>query len=390
MKSLFIVVLVILGLGTGVYLLSTSKTSTIVTPEVSVSNNGGSGLSDLVVLAPEVFIKNLGDTDFVRIEKQAKVEEGSEVKTSSTGRATVRFPNGTISNLTKDTSIILKELSIDGNKSRIEILAGGIWSKIENILGKGDVYEIETENMVASVRGTVFASKFVSHISSIYVLENKVGVKVKNPKTKEVLEDVFNFIQVEEGEKTSVDTNKLPTKSNPLKKSLITKDDLDQELIKENLGGEYLERESIQKLFLKLIQAISPNPTSTNKTLNQSTDSGATNSSSPVLIQQVSTFTPTPTPTPTPVPKPESTIELVIPNTIEASNASGAEFAINGNNLFGTKKVLLNQINLGFFVVDTSTIFASLPENVEPGIYDVSIVTSSNKTLTLNQALQIR
>ncbi|MBI2626885.1 MAG: FecR domain-containing protein [Parcubacteria group bacterium] len=386
MKSLIIVVLVLLGLGTGVYLLSTSKTSTTVTPEATISNNDGSGLSDLIVLASEVFIKNPGDADFVRIEKQAKIKEGSEIKTSSTGRATVRFPNGTISNLTRDTSIILKELSTDGNKSRIQILAGGIWSKIENILGKGDVYEIETENMVASVRGTIFASKLIDHISSIYVLENKVGVKVKNPKTNEILEDVFNFIQVEEGEKTSVNTNKLPTKANPLKKSLITKDDLDQELIKENLGGEYLERESIQKLFLKLIQAISPNPTSSNNTLKPLTSSSVTSSPSSVLIQPVST----PTPTPTPVPKPESTIESVTPDMIEASSASGAELAVNGSNLFGTKKVLLNQISLDFFVVDTSTIFASLPENVEPGVYDVSIVTSSNKTLTLNQALQVR
>lgn len=341
---------------------------------------------DIIRLEGDVFVKQPGDKDFIKIETKVQVKSGSSVKTGLNGRASIQYPNKILTNMGSSTEVAVNIFSENGQKSKIKLLGGSLWSKIENILGKGDAYEIETPNAVASVRGTIFATEFLKNISLFLVLENKAEVRMIDPNTGQVILEKFAKITLEEGEKTSVDGANLPTKANPLRKQLITKEDLERGIIKSNLGGEYLDRPAIQRLFLKLLKSISLSPTPV-KTITLSLSPSPSSSAGPTLTPEIIK-----TQTPKPVVFTQTSIDSVTPKTINLSYSAqeSIEFVVNGKKLIGTKQVLLNQERLGFFVVDDLTIFATLPDGIQPGAYDVSIITRDDKLLTLNQALEIR
>lgn len=312
---------------------------------------GPEGSFVVAVLSPEVFVKSPDEQDFAKVEKEKSVGEGSAIKTSSSGRASVLYPNGTVVGIKESTGLVLADLDDSGNHSKIKLLVGGIRSKIENILGKGDFYQVETENMVASVRGTDFSVDFTNGVSEVEVFENEVEAQAINPKTGKFIEGAV--IKLRAGEKIIIDSNNLPGPGNPLKK-------------------------------IQVNPTASPRPTAT---------------ATPVPK-------PNPTPTPTPTPKPTltstsaqtteptpvqtSSIQSVSPKTIARNPDANVEFAINGKNLTGTKSVLLGQNSIGFFVLDSFTIFAKVGPNTEPGVYDVSVVTSAGETRTLYSALNVR
>lgn len=331
--------------------------------ETQPTASGEAGILTLAVLADDVLIKESNNGDFKKIDREARVGEGAEIKTTSTGRASILYSSGTVANLSENTHAVVKNLNDRGRQSKLRLLAGSIWSKLQNILGKGDLYEIETENMVASVRGTEFRVDFANGISVIEVFENKVEVQAIDPKTGQPIEG--GFLMLFAGEKALIDSKNLPSLSRPLKKSKI-----------ENPAA------SVQP-----IATSSPRPT-------PRPSPTPTPTLSPVLFLNKPVSNPTPTPASislpqaTPVPKP--VITSVTPARLQRSEGSNAEFAINGQYLTGTKTVLLNQFELQFFVLDSFTIFATVGPNIEPGVYDVSVVAISGEKLTLYRAMEIQ
>ena len=310
----------------------------------------------IAVLSQEVLVKMAAEEDFKKIEKEGEAAEGAEIQISKSGRASVLYPNGTIFNLESGTNLLIKSLNGDGEQSRLRLIVGGVWSKIKNILGKGDYYEVETENMVASVRGTEFRVQFANGVSTIEVFENTVSVQAIDPKTGEPIEG--GFIELFAGEKALIDSANLPSKNKPLKK----------------LTASTSPKPSPQATPRP---SVAPTPTPVSTSSPQVT---------PASIQTLST--PKPTPTPTPAPKP--IITSVTPSKIQQAFNQEVQFAINGQNLTGSKAVFLNKINLQFFVVDSFTIFATLGPNIGPGTYDVSVTAASGETLTLYRALEVQ
>ena len=336
------------------FAISRNKTS-----EVSPSPLGSRFV--LAVLEPEVLLKNLADTDFAEVNKETDVREGDQIKTDQTGRASILYPNGHIADLGVSSTLTLKNLQNKGSQSILRLIAGSVRSKLQNILNKGDFYQVETENMVASVRGTDFLVTFFADISTVLVYENEVEVQAVDPKTGQPIEG--GFIKLFAGEKTLIDSKNLPSLNKPLKK-------------------------------FKIDSTVSPSP-SPKPTPSRFPTPTPTPTPSP-------SPTPTVRPTPSPVPAftlaPGSTsspqakpvITSVTPAKLQKPKSGNVEFAINGQYLTGAKAVLLNQTNLQFFVVDGYTIFATVSPNVGQGIYDVFVTAANGEKLTLYRALEVQ
>lgn len=130
----------------------------------------------VVVVASDVSVRQPGTSDFVTITKEAEVRVDSEIKTSLTGTAKIFYPNGTVTNVEHDTHVKVQKLDASGGQSRLQLITGSVWAKIRNVLGKGEFYEIQTENVVANVRGTVFGVQFRNGATRVIGVQHSVRV----------------------------------------------------------------------------------------------------------------------------------------------------------------------------------------------------------------------
>ena len=366
MKFLIITVsLVIIGIG-GFF-----ASSYLADPAVTPTPVLGSSEFMLAVIDKSVFLKNPADANFKEIEGSVIVYEGSEVKTSKTGRATLLYPNDTISALDADTYIKITTLSNAGSTSSIRLVSGGMWSKIKNVLGVGESYEVRTDNIVASVRGTIFVTEFRNNRSTVFVLQNKVKVSVFDVKGEPIL---GSDIEIESGSKVAVALGDRETISQP-----ITNEDLRKPVIDRNL-----------ETTLRVSPSPSPQASSSPRQTVTPTPKPVS-TPTPTLVPIAPTQNQiTPTPTPPPPENTEVTFDSVFPKSV----SSGEEFTLNGTNFITGRNirqvasVTLNTISVKFAVIDGQTVFATAELN--SGVYDVSLVTVSGKTLTLKGALSIK
>ncbi|OGN08227.1 MAG: hypothetical protein A2750_01260 [Candidatus Yanofskybacteria bacterium RIFCSPHIGHO2_01_FULL_45_42] len=353
--------------------------------------SGDQASYQLTVVEPEVYVKKTGDTEFQKISGTAEIGVGFEVKTSAAGQAEITYPNGTTVSIEENSRIKIAALAKDGSQSHIELIGGSVWSRIKKILGADDYYEVETENTVASVRGTIFAMSYSNGVSDLYVLENKVKAKAKDPQTKKILEETV--VEIASEEKIAFDNKALAAGIRKFAKEKMKDDDFKKKFVERHLkklqdkdfdSDDMLRiRERIKILYLELMSSASPTASPTKSFFP---------SPSPTAEKSA---TPLPTPTPTlkeiaPTVSPEPVIESVIPRTVDVSSTGRAEFLINGRNLTGIKQILIGDANVSFFVSDSLTIFVTATSSIRPGIYDISIIGSNGKKLTSPQAVEIK
>ncbi|OGN32073.1 MAG: hypothetical protein A3I92_00065 [Candidatus Yanofskybacteria bacterium RIFCSPLOWO2_02_FULL_43_10b] len=427
-----LLVLVVLGIAVGGFFLL--KPASEVGKEVA-------SIYVLAVLEPNILVKQGNQAEFIEITKSRRVKAGDEIKTSSTGRASLLYPNGDITNIDRDSHLKIKTLEKSGDQSALTLLVGSVLAKVRHALGAGDYYRIETQNSVASVRGTIFAVKFKENKSSVLVLENKVLVSAVDPKTGEVIED-HGMVEVESGEKTEVKSDYLPSRDYPLEAKLLTKEDISEEFIEESLDQEDIKKEKVREIFEKIRELLpSARPSlrfkdfvseemedEEKKDLEIKTEEKleepvltptvlprltvapkptATLSPAPLVpsqtlepiretIKETLTLTPvaTPlsTPTPTPSPSPiliQTSLISITPKTIELSTEK-QEIVLNGRKLTGTKKVFIGDLEAKFFVLDESTVFATVPAELKAGAHSVGIISAGGENLRLDNILTVR
>lgn len=267
----------------------------------------------VAVLDTDVSRKEASEEEFVKIEKEAEAVAGDQLKTSTTGRATILQPNDTIASLGKNSIITLAVINSTGG-SRIKLESGDIWSKVKRLSGQD--YEIETENMVAAVRGTAFAMRFYGSISELLVFEGAVRAKVKDPKTGQL--NPLLEMDVFAGFKFKADNQKLPETSNDLEREVINAADLELEIIKDNLivldepfklirrvnspPAKGLQQKIITPAIIKQFRTIEPSPTPTVRPTSTPALSSTPTPTPTISPKQLKEPMPTPTPTPASIP----------------------------------------------------------------------------------------
>ena len=384
-------------------------------------------------LENDVFLKNPGDSEFLKIISHQEIFLGSEIKTSATGRALLLYPNGSTTAIDKNSHLAISILDSKGNRSRLNLLFGGVLGRIQNVLGTDEFYEVQTQNSVATVRGTVLGVRFEEGKTLVLVLENRVEVIPIDPKTGQRIEEAA--LTVQEGEKTSINSAALPTAASPLRSETLQKNDLETDFIRENIDRETLEKPRVKEIFdrskvpapsvsplprfndlvRKVLKETSqptfttrplltatPKPTETIKPIVTSTPTPI-RTAPPTTVDKISP-TPLPTaipstdtnqtdspnsalPTPTPVLS-RPVLESVVPSTITSLNK--VDVIVNGRHLKGVRGVTINGIPVSFFALDELSIFASIPAGTAAGVYDIGVSLNSGEELKLPGALTIK
>ncbi|MEK7582250.1 MAG: FecR family protein [Patescibacteria group bacterium] len=372
--SLSLAVVVVVGI---VFLLNSRNKSPEETPGVSNTD-----VYSVAVLNPDVFLKLSPDDGFTFITGSVDIRAGAEIKTSAKGRAKILYPNGTITAIEGDSHIIIDTLDSGGGASRLQLVFGSIWSKIQNILGTSEYYEVETGNIIASVRGTIFALEYRNNTSKVYGIGNTVNVVARGPQQSTI---PGTSVDVSSGERVTLTGTPRVTNS-PLPKEQVSDADLNQTVISRNIS-EISDEElnsSWHKGLKELIKRVkkSPSPSSSTRTPTPSATASPRVSISP---------TPTPTPTPTPVPNINPLLESVFPRLIQL----GQQFTVNGSNFINNqnikqiKQVIIGTSSVQFTVIDSTTIFAN-PGSLPKGTYDITIISINDTRSSLSQALTIQ
>lgn len=127
--------------------------------------------------------------------------EGDSIETLSSGRALLQMKNGTVTTIDYSTKLTLKTHS-DDLHSTLLLGQGKVWATVKKVFGKGEFYEIETQNAVAVVRGTSFGLSFDGESTTIEVTEGVVAFTPIDPETGARLYD--KTVLIEAGQKATI------------------------------------------------------------------------------------------------------------------------------------------------------------------------------------------
>lgn len=421
MKKLFLIILLIVAAGAAFRVLKGPGQKAAVSPTPSDIQT-----YTLAVLSDAVSVKSSGSQEFHVASGQSEVRQGDEIKTDAQGRAKLLYPNGAITTIEAGTHIKIESLGRNGDQSRLTLLVGSLWSKVKNVLGAGDYYEIETENTVASVRGTIFATEFRNRRSRVIGIDGKIRAQARDPVKKRLIEGAET--EITGGEETAVDSQKMPGARQALAKAIVASEDLRGKLIKQNmveLSREDLKdfREERSQNFVKRVRDANADDSKfidtmiKNRLIDAETQSSSpTPSSSPLnrspslsplklpLLSPLLKPSPTPnttlntspsptisSPTPTPTPN-KPVVRSITPKTA----SPGATIAINGEgfmigrNAPQVSGAALGLRNVSFAVIDGLTVFVDVPSDITLGTYDVELTTTGGDKLVLPKALIVQ
>ncbi len=121
-----------------------------------------------------------------------EIDNGATIETDEHGLANVFFPDGSVARLDSQTKITV--LTGDFNEKtktltvRIKLVAGNLWSKIMKLATPESVWEVQTTNAVAAVRGTAFGMSFFEGNTRVIGSEHNIEVNPVNPETGDVIE----------------------------------------------------------------------------------------------------------------------------------------------------------------------------------------------------------
>lgn len=279
-----------------------------------------------------------GTADFATITGQQRVESGSKVKTSGTGRALIESTSSHITRLDYDSEITISE---EQKQTSVALASGALWSRLANIFDSGESYEVQTPNAIAAVRGTSFGVWYQKNTTILIVIEGSVLFTPVGAEDKAVL--------VTAGYKaTRVGTG--PVVVEPLTKA-----------------------DRLLPWVVFNVDAVTPPP---------STGSPVQSPASPV------TTTPTPTPVPVPVPV-QDLVRLsgVSPTTVE--EGSGASVTLSGRNLDQVLSVSIDGTSVSFSVVASTALAVTVPTSLAVGRHTISIAGPNNRVVTLSNALTV-
>jgi len=121
-----------------------------------------------------------------------EIARGAVVGTDTEGRASIYFPEGSVVRLDGNSKIEIKDqdYSPEGKTLtvRIKMLGGRMWSKVWGVLTPASVWEVETSNAVATVRGTAFGTIRTEGRSVFIGSESEVMVRLIDPQTGQPFE----------------------------------------------------------------------------------------------------------------------------------------------------------------------------------------------------------
>lgn len=380
---------VLVGAIVGVMALS-SKDQVAIQSESSFPSPSGSPEQGLLLAVQStVELKRSGQTSYQIVDRSTSISQGDSVRTDANGRARIKWPNGTITVVEEDTEIVITILDDGGNKSSIQLILGDVWAKVNRVLGTGEYYEIESDDAVAAVRGTVFRMRHRNKETSVQGIERTVRLMRKNAQGKR---EESGAVDLPEGFVSDrvARLGQSQASGTPIPLRRITDAERKERILQRLLQ----ERNRLDELF-------SPTPTPV-----ASPRATVSTRSSPTPIPVVSVrIVPSPTLTPvilqTTLPTPSATlapaptpVPVTLQSTFPSTISSGETFSLEGGGFtVGRNTPTVTSVFVGaalakFSIVGTSSIFVT--SALGAGTYDVTVVTGDGSKVTLPNGITIR
>jgi len=136
---------------------------------------------DALPHAESAFTLSSFSTDVVHTSKEGVIETvqtptdayaGDQVETSLSGRGALEAGDGTLTTIDYGTSLIVR--SAEPTQTSLGLRLGSVWARVQKLFGKGEYFEIETQNAVATVRGTSFGLRYANGSTFLWVTEGTV------------------------------------------------------------------------------------------------------------------------------------------------------------------------------------------------------------------------
>ncbi len=397
--SIAVVILVALG----VWFVNRPKPILTTSPVATISNTfpeSQSALPSLLVtpIASNVRVASLEQPlKFQAITSPTQMISGSHVKTDTTGRALIEGVNTTI--LDSNTEITLSLIDPQKNKTRLQLEAGNVWSRVKKLSDKGEFYEIETQTARASVRGTSFGLSKKGNVTTLYVVEGIVNFGTIPPETDDSIR--FSAANVSAGKKAVLVDGALV----PIVSDITKKDKQDPWFVFNNptvgvppssatipsVNGR-AQDQPLQRTTPSpsLNETISPPPSSEpsvpTETIQPPADAQRDQGTPPVAEETV-------TPNQTITPKTETTAELLLSSVSPSfmSAGSGGVVILTG---VGFEKANVFSVFVGktrfmnFQILNDTTIrFTIGIRQMSAGAYDVSVEGSHAEFASLSPGL---
>ncbi len=124
-----------------------------------------------------------GQTSSSEIETNVEASEGDTLSTLSSGRALIENSNGTKTLLDYNSTVTIAKK--DPTHASNFLVSGKIVAQVKKVFDKGEFYEIETNNAVATVRGTTLEVSYNQSDTTLLVHEGVVALIPVDPQTRE-------------------------------------------------------------------------------------------------------------------------------------------------------------------------------------------------------------
>ncbi len=325
-------------------------------------------LVQITALAKSVQFKENNSDELKSIENSATTTSGATVKTSSSGRALIEDSEKRLV-IDYDTEMTINVATAKGTS--VDLVKGSIWSRIQKIFEKGEYYEVKTQNTVAAVRGTTFSVSYLNNETTVYVIESTVAVTPLDPITGKPLTD--KTVLVPAGMKAT-------NKNGVIVVTEITDADRNSGWLKYN------DPEGAKK-----------NPPATDPkkipTTPVPTPKTPTPSPKPTTTQPPAPTVTTPPSSTTPEPTTGLSIKSVSPVRVQAG--SGQSMTITGSGFTDVIAVAIGEYEINptevtnFRIVSNTTITFTLPQEVQPGLHDITVVSKLDEGATLHKSLTV-
>lgn len=132
------------------------------------------------VTAP-VEIKHPGEASWTALDATTAVQIGDEIRTGSGGKAKIRWGDRGETRLDADTELTIEAAPMNANATtkalvQLKLTTGRVWSRVLKLLDMDSGFEVKTQAVVATVRGTAFGVASTPVDDQLAVTESVVNV----------------------------------------------------------------------------------------------------------------------------------------------------------------------------------------------------------------------
>jgi hypothetical protein len=177
--------------------------------------------SILSSLSPEVSVKKPSQQSFQVIDASEPIAAGTEVTTGAGAQAVIFSGDGILTTLKENSRVVLRSNDNENNQTQLELLAGGLWARVDAALSENESYQVRAGDTVTSVRGTEFEIDAGKDSVSVAALRDEVSVQASPVNTPTRTASSTNLLS---GQQASVATDQSSRKR--LSVSDITQKDL--------------------------------------------------------------------------------------------------------------------------------------------------------------------